>query len=92
MRQVMSIVSGVINMVNGRRLEDELSRIDDFFSALSMEKFEEMVLDCGAGVIDSSVESVYVRAIPKRYVNVESTKKYREGVAFEATLRETEAA
>ena len=59
-------------MVNGRILEDELKRIDDFFDSLSAEEFEVMAIECGAGVIVPSVESMYVEAIPKRYANREN--------------------
>lgn len=79
-------------MVNGRILEDELNRIDDFFAALSMEEFEKMALDCGAGVIVASEESIYVKAIPKRYANLEGKRKSYKEAVFVATIRETEAA
>ena len=80
-------------MVNGRSLEDELKRIGDFFDGLSMEAFEKIALDCGAGVIAPSSESVYVKAIPKRYANVGNRNKscLKEAV-YTATSEETEAA
>ncbi|MCM1058222.1 MAG: hypothetical protein NC517_11535 [Firmicutes bacterium] len=56
-------------MVNGRILEEELKKIDEFFDALSMEEFEKMAMDCGAGIIAPSDESAYVAAVPKRYAN-----------------------
>lgn len=79
-------------MVNGRTLEEELRRIDDFFSELSTEEFEEMILDCGVGVIGSSEESMYTKAISKRYANVGGTKKCNKGENFETTVKETKAA
>lgn len=83
----------VENMVNGRALEDELKRIDEFFETLSLEEFEEMALDCGAGVIAPSKESMYVAAVPKRYANIESTNKnYLENAVYVVTHEETEAA
>lgn len=80
-------------MVNGRSLEDELKRISDFFDALSVDEFEEMALDCGAGVIVPSEKSVYVEAVPKRYVNEENMKKCcSEEAMYIVTLEGTEAA
>lgn len=80
-------------MVNGRILEEEIKRIDDFFDALNINDFEEMALDCGAGIIVPSGESMYVEAIPKRYANTESMNKhYLEEATYAVTLEETEAA
>ena len=80
-------------MVNGRVLEDELKRINEFFEALSLEEFEEMALDCGTGVIAPSRESMYVAAAPKRYANTEGiNKNYLEEALYAVTHEETEAA
>ncbi len=80
-------------MVNGRILEDELKRIGDFFNSLSVEEFEEMALECGAGVIVPSVESMYVEAIPKRYANKENVNKYYlDEAVYTVSIKETEAA
>ena len=80
-------------MVNGRILEDELKRIDDFFDSLSAEEFEVMAIECGAGVIVPSVESMYVEAIPKRYANRENVNKhYLDEAVYMVTVEETEAA
>lgn len=35
-------------MVNGRTLEEEIKRIDEFFDNVSNEEFEGMILACGA--------------------------------------------
>lgn len=79
-------------MVNGRTLEEELNRIDGFFAAIDLEQFEKMAFECGAGEIRPSDESVYVRAVPKRYANVEAVRKSRYDSVFNMTDRETGAA
>ena len=79
-------------MVNGRSLEDELKRINEFFDSMDIEQFEQMVFECGVGEILPSKESIYVKAIAKRYANLESKKKYSFKSAFYVTFSETEAA
>jgi hypothetical protein len=37
-------------MVNGRTLEEELKRISKFFNDLSIEEFNQMLIDCGAEI------------------------------------------
>ncbi len=80
-------------MVNGRTLECELKKIDEFFDALSVEEFEKIAFDCGAGVISSSYKSKYVEAASQRYRNAEySNKLYTSDAVFPVTTKETEAA
>ena len=80
-------------MVNGRILEDELKRIGDFFDALSMEEFEEMALECGAGIIAPSGQSLYVEAFPKRYANTENrNKSCLDEAMYTVTFEKAEAA
>lgn len=80
-------------MVNGRSLEDEFKRIENYFNSLSIEEFEEMALDCGAEVIVPSEKSKYVEAIPKRYANKESMKRcHLEEAKYIVTPEEAEAA
>lgn len=80
-------------MVNGKNLIEELKRIDDFFDAMSVEEFERIALDCGAGVIVPRDRSKYVEAIPKRYVNIENMQKnYLEEATYTMSFKETEAA
>lgn len=79
-------------MVNGRTLEDELKRIGRFFDSMDLEQFEKMVIECGAGEILPSEESIYVKAVPKRYANLKSKKKYCHESVFDLTFSETEAA
>lgn len=80
-------------MVNGRTLECELKKIDEFFDALSVEEFEKIAFDCGAGVISSSYKSKYVEAASQRYRNVEhGNKLYASDAVFPVTTKETEAA
>lgn len=79
-------------MVNGRSLEDELKRINEFFDSMDLEQFEQMALECGAGEILPSKDSIYVRAIAKKYANLESKKKYSLKSVFDVTFIETEAA
>lgn len=80
-------------MVNGRTLEDELKRIGDFFDDLSIEEFEEIALECGAGVIVPTDRSKYVEAVPKRYTNTENKNyHYLEEAVYTVTIEETEAA
>lgn len=87
------MVRKVKNMVNGRILEDELKRIDDFFDAMSVEEFEKKALDCGAGIIVSSCESMYVEVLPKRYANKENLHKdYFEESMYTVSPKEIEAA
>lgn len=57
-------------MVNGRKLEDELKRIDDFFENISIKELEEIAIECGIGEIVPSAESGYVMA-EVRYGGVE---------------------
>lgn len=49
-------------MVMGHSLEDEMKRIDDFFSNLSVNEFDKMAIEAGMGEIKSSCESSYVKA------------------------------
>lgn len=79
-------------MVNGRTLEEELKRIDDFFDSLDVEQFEKMAFECGAGEIYPSNESVYIKAVSRRYANVGTTRKRCDGAVFSMTCREIEAA
>lgn len=80
-------------MVNGRTLENELKKIDEFFAALSVEEFEKIAFDCGAGVIAPSYKSKYVEAASQRYRNAErSNKLYIGDAVFSVTTTETEAA
>lgn len=48
--------------VNGRSLEEELKRIEDFFDNLSDEEFVEMIERNGANEIKESCESSFVLA------------------------------
>lgn len=48
--------------VNGRSLEEELKRIEDFFDNLSDEEFVEMIERNGANEIKESWESSFVLA------------------------------
>ena len=80
-------------MVNGRSLEYELKRINDYFDALSIEAYEEMALDCGAGVIAPSSESVYVEVLPKQYSSTGNRGDCcLEKSVYTMTPEETEAA
>lgn len=80
-------------MVNGRILEDELQRINDYFDAMSVEEFEEMVLDCGAVPACLDEDSIYEEAIPRRYVNAENRNGcYLEEAMYTVTMEEIEAA
>lgn len=79
-------------MVNGRTLEDELSRISNFFASLDSEQFEKIVLECGAGEILPSDKSLFAKTFSKRYANLETAKKSQHGSAFDLTFSETEAA
>ena len=56
-------------MVNSRTLEDELKRIGHFFDSMEVEQFEKMVFEGGAGEILPSEESIYVKAVVKRYAD-----------------------
>lgn len=57
-------------MVNGRKIEDELKRIDDYFENITIEELEEMAMECGIAEIAPSAESRYVMA-EVRYGSVE---------------------
>lgn len=92
LRDNIETAKGVKNMVNGRTLEDELRQIDLFFDSMDLEQFEKMVFECGAGEILPSEESIYVKAVPKRYANLESKKKYCPKSVFDMTFSGTEAA
>ncbi|MDF2950526.1 MAG: hypothetical protein K0S18_109 [Anaerocolumna sp.] len=46
-------------MVNGRTIEEELKRIDDFFEKQTVEEFEEMAVECGINEILPSDQSSY---------------------------------
>lgn len=48
--------------VNGRSLDEELKRIDDFFDNLSDVEFVEMIKRNGADTIEESYKSSYVLA------------------------------
>lgn len=80
-------------MVNGRTLEDELKRIDEFFAALSVEELERIAFECGIGEIEPSYKSKYVQATNQKYRNEECSKDTNsEGVVFSVTTKEGEAA
>lgn len=50
-------------MINGRSLEGELKRIDDFFDNLSNKEFELLKKRIGFGIIKQAKESSYVLAM-----------------------------
>ena len=50
-------------MVNGKELEDELTKIDEFFNSLSQEEFDEMLIENGINKILPSEQSSYVKAM-----------------------------
>ncbi len=80
-------------MVNGRTLEEELKRINDFFSALSIEEFENMVFDCGVGRITSADMKRYVEGPTKQYKNSKIMKKCdKEQLTFDVELKDGDAA
>ena len=76
-------------MVNGRSLEEELKRINDFFATLSIEEFEEMAFDCGVGMITASNMRPYIEGPSKQYKNEGSHKK---DIVFDTTPEDVEAA
>lgn len=41
-------------MVNGRSLDEELKRIDDFFDSMSIEQFESIIIECGAIISENN--------------------------------------
>lgn len=50
----------VVNMVNGRIVDEELGRISQFFENLTDGEFQEMLERCGNGIIEESCQSSYV--------------------------------
>lgn len=69
-------------MINGRSLEEELKRIDDFFDNLSNEEFETMKKRIGFGKIKPAKESSYVLAMQ------EANKRRRKGYTFNVGSKE----
>ena len=69
-------------MVNGRKLEEELNSIEKFFQEMSIEDFDEMLMNCGINDIRESYQSNYVLACEsllfseQRYVNHEPVSRY----------------
>ena len=48
-------------MANTRTMEQELRYIENFLDNLSVEDFEEMIVDCGYKTIKSSEQSTQVK-------------------------------
>ncbi len=76
-------------MVNGRSLDDELNRINEFFDSMDLEQFEQMAFECGAEMILPGKERIQ---IAKRYANLERKRKNNLDSVFDMTYSETEAA
>lgn len=55
-------MEGVINMVNGREINEELNRISQFFENLTDDEFQEVIKRCGHGIIKENCQSSYITA------------------------------
>lgn len=76
---------GVISMKREVTLDERLKKINDFFDNVSLDDFERMALDAGAGAIKESSKCSYVLAS-----TVQNDNRYVNGQKFSSDIGNNE--